>query len=325
MKWIEVKISASTEGLAFVEAILVNRGVGGWKTDDADEARSFFEANPRAWDYLDESVFDEYDEPSITFYLADAAAGREALVSIETDVGRLRGSDSGIDLGPLAVSSKIVDDEDWADNWKKYYKPIPVGRSIVIKPAWESYVDGSGTKRVIVVNPGHLFGTGQHETTRMCVEAIEEYMTRDVSCLDLGCGSGILSLTALALGAADCTAVDFDPGAEGIVNENAELNGVTRGLTVLTGDILTDRALHRRIGAKKYGLVVANITADAIISVSRIVKEEGWLAPGGAFVASGIIAGRLVDAREALVSDGFDIVGVASAGEWVCVVCRNFS
>ena len=324
MKWLEAAVAASRDGAQFVEAVLVNENITGWRTEDEAEMRAFLLGDPRGWDYVDEKIYSNQRDVIIKFYVTDNEDGRATLRAVTDGLDGLRSSAPGFCLGPLSVATTPADDEDWADNWKKYFKPFTVGKNIAVYPAWELY-DGPGSKTAVGVNPGHMFGTGQHETTRMCMEAIEAYAEPGLNVLDLGCGSGILSVTALLLGASDCTAVDFDPGAADVVAENAKLNKIPAGrIKILIGDIINDPGLKRRIGAKKYGLVVANITADAIISVSRIISG-GWLAPGGVFISSGIITERSREVQEALSGDGFTIAGIYSDGEWVCIVCRNFS
>jgi len=320
MEWLEVRIATNTTGTQHVEAVLVNAGVGGWQTFDEVELSDFLQNNPLQWDYVDENLFTGNTDAMICFYVTDNATGRETLDCVTAAVRGLA-AERG-DCGPLDISVRRRDDAEWHDAWAKYYKPIDVGTRVVIKPAWETY-DNVDNKVVIVINPGHVFGTGQHETTRMCIEAIETHMQTGCTVLDVGCGSGILSIAALLLGAGACTAIDFDPNAREIVNENARLNRVNDRLRCHTGDALRDASMHAMLKAGGYGCVVANITADAIILLSKVLNELSCLMPGGLFIASGIIRERLEETLRAVEGAGHALFETRIDGEWAALCARR--
>ena len=216
------------------------------------------------------------------------------------------------------VTTSYVEDSDWENNWREYYKPIEVGEKLVVVPEWEEAPqDGRLPLRL---DPGLIFGTGSHATTRMCLAALEEFSKPGVRVLDLGCGSGILGIGALILGCDSCLGVDIDPKAPDVVMSNAALNGIGADkMTAWAGDIIADASLRARIGGG-YQLVLANIVADVIIPLSAVVRQ--FMAPGAVFICSGIIEHRWPETEAALISNGFEILDHKSEEEWHCFVCR---
>jgi len=322
MKWIEVSIATTSSGAESVEAQLLIGGVSGWQIIDPDEMRRFLAENPMLWDYADDSLFEDSPEyVIIRFYAADNEHGRAMIETVKTGLDSLKKSLPDADLGSLAISLEQVDDESWPDSWKKYFKPFGIGKNIVIRPEWEEYSQEG--KTVVAVEPGHMFGTGLHETTRMCIEALEQYIKPGDTMLDLGCGSGILAVTGIVLGAAKCVAVDINPEAAGVTYNNAELNGISgEKLHVHTGDIINSPALQEQVSAYKYDCITANIVADVIIPLSELTAKMNCIKPGGTLIASGIILERLDEVLAAFLSSGFSIVETLTAGGWACVVVK---
>ncbi len=314
MKWI--KVSAETDAafetsvcLSMMEGILIESGINGYEVRDCEEMREFLEANPFNWDYVDEELQSRDEKPSLVFYVSDDEYGRETLLTVETLLKQ-----SGINS---ILTPENCDDEDWLHNWKKYYKPFAVGEKIIIRPSWEEFQNES-ERKVFVINPGHVFGTGLHQTTKLCIEAIERYVNPDTTVLDVGCGSGILSLIALLLGAKNAVALDIEPGAAQVVYENAELNNIDRQrITVHTGNIFSDEKLMQVVSEKRYSLILANIVADVCIALTPHVM--GWLQDGGTVIMSGIIDERLGEVLESLHSEGFK-TEVFEMDKWFCVV-----
>lgn len=212
------------------------------------------------------------------------------------------------------VLTHTVSEADWANNWKKYFKPLPVGQKLLIRPTWEP-VEGTGERAVLSIDPGMAFGTGGHDTTRLVLETLERYVNTDTELLDVGCGSGILSIAALLLGARRAVGVDIDALAVKTAIENGELNGLTPPrYTIAQGDLV------EKVEGQ-YSVVAANIVADAIIALSHNIPR--FLKPGGVYITSGIIDTREQDVLDALHACGFTVTERHEHGGWLCLVCRQ--
>lgn len=321
MDWVEVKICTSTEGIDLVCGALYDLGVSGLQISDKEDFAEFLENNRKYWDYVDEELERLKDANTfITFYLAPDEEGKKLLDEVKSEMTNLKNLDTGIELGTLEISVSDVKDEDWSENWKQYFKPIEVGEKILIVPEWEN--QGIETDRTkFIVNPGMSFGTGSHQSTQMCIEELEKYITANTSMLDLGCGSGILSIISLLLGAKSAEAVDIDENAVGVAYSNLELNGINKEkYNVMAGDVISDLSLRRKFSDTKYEVVVANIVADVIIAISGFVRE--FMKENGTFICSGIILERLEEVKTALTNAGLEIINVKEKGEWAAVVCK---
>lgn len=216
------------------------------------------------------------------------------------------------------VEIKHVDEEDYANSWKQYYKPIKIGNRIVVVPEWEPYEKADG-EITVTLNPGMAFGTGTHETTSMCIEALQDIVFEGDEVLDIGCGSGILSVTALLCGANRADATDIDRNAVNVAYENAELNGVKDRLHATEDNILSAESPIRTAG-KKYNVVIANIVADVIIEICGFVKT--LIKPYGCFVASGIISERLDDVVKAMNDNGLCVAAIHEKRGWNCIIAN---
>ena len=325
MRWIEADIKTTSAGVFAIEGILEGCGVSGWQVIDYEEMRAFLESNPAKWDYIDDCVFSNSPGHVVIKFFAEDSMEGEAIV------GKVRGCIEGSedapaneDIAPASISMKYADDKDWLDGWKKYYKPFRVGERIIIVPAWEDYSHKDGKDGLIVrLDPGNAFGTGQHESTQICITAMERYIKPGHMMLDLGCGSGILSVIGLMLGAEGCVAADINPDSAGLTLRNAGLNGIQQDrLSVRIGDFINGRQFSRRLMSGVYDCIAANIVADAIISLSPRIAEMGCLRPGGVFISSGIIAERLDEVVSALKEAGFCIIEAERMGEWAGIVSK---
>lgn len=319
MDWIETYIYTSSEGTEAVCALLMENGVNGMQIQDDEEMLNFIEENPFHWDYVDEELSNkEKGEVYVVFYLPKTPEGFEVLANIKSGIQNLLAMDVPFDLGRLYVESKNVSEEDWIDNWKKYYKPFKIGEKIVIKPDWEKYEPKEGEK-VFRINPGNLFGTGLHQTTRLCIEQLEKYVDANSEIVDLGCGTGILSIIGLMLGGKSAYAADMELNVKEVVSENALKNNIDMDRYLIRqGNVLKDKNLIDEIKEKTFNLAVVNIVADVIIALSPFIMDI--LSKGGIFIASGIIDERLEDVKEALKHTGFKIKDIIDKDGWVCVV-----
>ena len=297
MRWIEVCINTPREELAAL-------GAGGFVIENEDDFREFLENNHQYWDYVDKELSDSFSGVSrIKTYLADDEDGRAILAAIRNAYG--------------AVSVSFVEDSDWENNWREYYKPIEIGKKLVVVPEWEEIP--AGGRIPLRLDPGLIFGTGSHPTTRMCLAALEDFAGSGKRVLDLGCGSGILGIGALNLGCESCTGCDIDPKAPDVACANAALNAIgSERFRVYAGDILTDASLRSLLGSG-YDIVLANIVSDVIIPLSAHVGD--FLAEDGVFITSGIIDGREDEVAAAIRSNGFVITAHRCEEEWHCFVC----
>ena len=304
MQWLECTVPGGADPDE-VCARLAMAGVEGMSVEDEREFRDFLENNRAYWDYVDEELERRFAGLSrVKFWLSCDADGQAVL-------DRVRAAG-------FAPSTVLIADEDWENNWKQYYKPLPIGERLVVVPAWEE-VPGDG-RLPLRLDPGLIFGTGSHPTTRMCLEALEDLVTPEARVLDLGCGSGILSIGALVLGCKEAVGCDIDPKAPDIAMDNAALNGIGPDrFRVFAGDVLSDEGMRRSLGAG-FDIVLANIVADVIIPLAPLSRR--FLAPGGVFVTSGIIEGRQDEVETALKKAGYTISGHDCQEEWHCFVCR---
>lgn len=321
MDWIKVSIYTTSEGIEPLSGRLYQLGITGLEIEDEKDFKDFLENNKQYWDYVDDDLIKEKEgETEVIAYVSDNAAGHEMLMAIRNTVAELKQLDEDGEFGRLEIEIDNMCEEDWANNWKKYFHPLNVGEKILIKPEWEE-TDNPEGRVVFSVNPGMSFGTGSHYTTQLCIENLEKFINNDTKVLDLGCGSGILSIISLLLGAESAFAVDIDPNAVDIAYQNAERNNIDKSkYTVKAGDIITNTALQEEIAKDKYDVVVANIVADVIIAIAPKAKE--YMKDGGVFITSGIIEDRIDDVKEALEKCGFKIESIKQRKDWASIVCR---
>ena len=311
MQWLEITADASDRPIDDLCSFLNDFGIDGLVIEDEDDFKAFLERNRQYWDYVDQELLDEKRGlHRVKFYLPDDAGGRQTLL-------RLREL-----LPDLSISSACIRDEDWENNWKRYYKPIFIGSRLLIVPEWEDIPETHG-RTVMRLNPGLIFGTGSHPTTRMCLEAAEGLITSSSKVLDLGCGSGILAIAALLYGANHVDGCDIDPKAPETAKSNAALNGIGDNLLdIYAGDCLADSKLRALLSSSGgYDIIFANIVADVIISLCPSVPS--WLKDGGIFICSGVIDGRQSEVEAAIHSCGLNILKHMQSENWHCFISRK--
>lgn len=312
MNWVEISIKTTHEGADVMAQALYEVGVQGVVIEDPSDISAFIKDN-MDWELIDESLLRNLDEQvTLKGYLPNDAEFHDKLQYVKERINWLMGQDLGFDLGSGQLVLTSMHEEDWANNWKKYFKPVKVSERIVVKPTWEEYHPQKG-EMVLDMDPGMAFGTGTHQTTILCIQALERFVFPGCCVLDIGCGTGILAIASLLLGAQHAVAVDIDPNAVRIARDNAVQNGVFSRMDVVQGNLL-DRV------EGKYDLVIANIIADAVIELSSCVKH--YLNKGGVFVASGIILDRLDDVLEALKREDFRDIEYRTLDDWVVVVAK---
>ena len=317
MEWLELKIDTSPSGLDAVTELLEQQGVTGVMIDDEADFKDFLEHNRQYWDYVDEALLREKTGVSrVTFYLERNEAALDVIARVRMAISDLKKARP--ECGPLLLTIDNVADADWENNWKRFYKPMEIGERLLVVPQWEEARDDGRVK--LVLNPGLTFGTGSHATTRLCLQALDKYIRGGEKILDLGCGSGILSIAALVLGAKEAFACDIDEKCVDVAYENAALNGVGRDrYTVRWGDVLTDKALQAEFGGG-YDMVVANIVADVIMGLSGKVRP--FLKEGGLFLCSGIIDDRAEEVFTKLRADGWTVIEQHDSEGWYSFLCR---
>ena len=317
MDWLELKIDTSHAGLDAVTDMLEQQGVTGVMIDDEADFQSFLENNRQYWDYVDDDLLAQKKGVSrVTFYLERNEDAYGTVAAVRMAMSALKKDHP--EYAPLLLTMADVADEDWENNWKQFYKPMEIGSRMLVVPEWEEAADPTRVK--LVLNPGLTFGTGSHATTRLCLQALDTHIHGGERVLDLGCGSGILSIAALRLGAESAFACDIDEKCVDVAYENAALNGIGKDrYTVRWGNVLTDAALRQEMGAG-YDIVVANIVADVIMGLSPHVHP--FLKPGGLFLCSGIIDDRAAEVLEKLKADGWDVFEQRSSEGWFSYLCK---
>ena len=317
MNWLELHIDTNHASLETVETLLSSLDIDGVVIDDEAEFQDFLENNHQYWDYVDEDLEQSMKGKSrITFYLPADETGFAKMGEVRIALQALK--EQRNDCGTLLMTMDNLQDADWENNWKQYYKPMEIGQRLLVVPQWEQ-AEANG-RVSLILDPGLTFGTGSHATTQLCLTALEEAVHGGEKVLDLGCGSGILSIAALKLGAASALAVDIDDKCLDVAYENAALNGIGKDTyTVKVGDVLSDGAIRAEIGGG-YDVVVANIVADVIIGLAPVVPS--LLAPGGVFLCSGIIDDRAEEVAEHLRQAGWKITQTRSADGWFAYTCQ---
>ncbi len=310
MAWLEITVNTAATGVEEAAAALTAGGFADLVIEDQDQFETFLEENRACWDYIDEELQQQLQGLSqIKLYLEDSDAAGMA---------KLRALTEKLDL-PLTVAPMV--ETDWAESWKDNYPAVEVGETLVVLPYWLADEDHGG-RRPVILDPGLTFGTGAHPSTQMVMRAMESLVRPGARCLDLGSGSGILSIAALRLGAESAVGVDIDPKAEGIARENAGYNGFgAPEFTALTGNVTTDKPLMTRLARQTYDVVLVNIVADVIIGLSPVLPE--FLTERSTLICSGILDTRLGEVTAAIEKAGLTVTGVYEREDWRCITAKK--
>ncbi len=317
MAWLELKIETTPGSIDAVAAALTAGGFADLVIEDQQEFESFLDENRAYWDYIDESLQDKLQGLScIKLYLEDSDAA--GLARLERLLEGLRKNE---EFGSLPLHRSVLEETNWEESWKDNYPPQEIGQKLVVLPYWLAASDTQG-RLPVILDPGLTFGTGAHPSTQMVMEAMEQLVTPNSSCLDLGSGSGILSIAALRLGANRAIGVDIDPKAEDIARENAAYNGFAAPhFTALTGNVTADHRLIDTLKQDQYDLVLVNIVADVIIGLSPVLPQ--LLCPHSTLICSGILDTRLEDVAAALRSQGLTITSIRAKEDWRCITAKK--
>ena len=310
MDWLEITVQTTAENIESVAAMLTAGGFADLVIEDQQAFSSFLEENRAYWDYIDEKLQQQLQGLSrIKLYLE--AGDESGFARLQTLLER-----SG-----LAMEAKPMAEENWEESWKENYPPQQIGSRLTVVPYWlaDSVNDG---RLPVILDPGLTFGTGAHPSTQMVMEAMEERVRPGTVCLDLGSGSGILSIAALRLGAKKAIGMEIDPKAEEIARENAAYNGFSApAFTALTGNVTEDKALMRRLAEGEYDVLLVNIVADVIIGLSPILPD--FMGPRTVLICSGILDSRLADVTDALEAAGLTVTAIRAKEEWRCVTAKK--
>ena len=318
MKWKKYTIETTTAAEDFMSSMLMELGIEGIEIEDnipltkEDQADMFI-------DFLPELPPDE-GISHVSFYIEDEGSDQtEILMRVKIGLEDLR---SMVDVGSGMITSSETEDLDWINNWKKYFTSFTID-DILIKPTWEELKDEDKDKLLIEIDPGISFGTGKHETTQLCIRQLEKYIKGgSPKVLDVGCGSGILSIVALKLGARAVVGTDLDKDCMISTRDNMQVNNLDASLgEFYVGNLIDDTTLQEKVGTQEYEIVVANILADVIIPMAPVIPDR--LKQGGYFITSGIIDFRENDVKEAIENAGLTIVEINHQGEWVNITARK--
>ena len=319
MSWLEVTITTAPTGIDALAAALTAAGFEDLVLEDQQELEGFLDQNRAYWDYIDEKLQQQLQGLSrIRLYLEDT--DQTSRSRLEALLEKLKKQSDGA-LGTLTMTAVPLPDTDWEESWKENYPPQPVGEKLIVLPYWLSDTDTEG-RLPVILDPGLTFGTGAHPSTRMVMGCMEQLVTPETCCLDLGSGSGILSIAALRLGAKTAIGIDIDPKAEDIARENAAYNGFGAPVfTALTGNVLSDKKLMAQLALQRYDLVLVNIVADVIISLAPVLP--GFLDEKSQLVCSGILGSRLTEVKAALEGAGLTVTHVFEEEEWRCIRAKR--
>ena len=316
MKWNKFTLKTRSEVEDIVISTLADVGIEGVEIQDkqplteSDKQQMFVDIMP--------DIPDDDGIAYLNFYLDVDEDKEKVLADVRAALAEMQ---EFLDLGECTITESETEDKDWINNWKQYFKQFYVD-DILIIPSWEKVKPEDRDKMIIHIDPGTAFGTGMHETTQLCIRQLKKYVTKDTELLDVGTGSGILSLIALKLGARHAVGTDLDPCAVPAVEENKEVNGIpVEAFDMMIGNIIDDKEVQDKVGYEKYDIVTANILADVLVPLTPVIVHQ--MKPGAVYITSGILDVKEEVVKEAVVAAGLEVVEVTHQGEWVSVTARK--
>ena len=316
MKWNQFRLTTTTEATDIVSSMLADLGVEGVQIEDKvpltaqDKEQMFVDILP--------DIADDDGEAYLTFYLDVDEDYTELLAQIREE---LEDMSTYVNVGKCTIEESQTEDIDWVNNWKQYFHQFYIDDILVI-PSWEEIKEEDKDRMIVQIDPGTAFGTGAHETTQLCIRAVKKYVTKDSEILDVGCGSGILGMIALMLGAKHSVGTDLDPCAITATHENMEVNGITKDrYEVMIGNIIDDKEVQDKVGYEKYDIVLANILAEVLVPLTPVIVNQ--MKKGSVYITSGIINDKEETVVNAVKAAGLEILEVNYQGEWVSVVARK--
>lgn len=316
MKWNKFTLKTRSEVEDIVISTLADVGIEGVEIQDkqplteSDKQQMFVDIMP--------DIPDDDGIAYLNFYLDVDENKEKVLADVRAALAEMQ---EFLDLGECTITESETEDKDWINNWKQYFKQFYVD-DILIIPSWEEVKPEDRDKMIIHIDPGTAFGTGMHETTQLCIRQLKKYVTKDTELLDVGTGSGILSIIALKLGARHAVGTDLDPCAVPAVEENKEVNGIpVEAFDMMIGNIIDDKEVQDRVGYEKYDIVTANIPADVLVPLTPVIVHQ--MKPGAVYITSGILDVKEEVVKEAVVAAGLEVVEVTHQGEWVSVTARK--
>ena len=316
MKWNKFTLKTRAEMEDIVIAALAEAGVQGVEIEDRQPLTEY-DKQQMFVDILPDMPEDD-GVAYLNFYLEPEEDKEQILADVKKALDELQ---EFLDLGECTITESETEDKDWINNWKTYFKQFYVD-DILIIPSWEEVKEEDKDKMIIHIDPGTAFGTGMHETTQLCIRQLKKYVTPETEPLDVGTGSGILSIIALKLGAKHAVGTDLDPCAVPAVEENKEANGIpAESFDMMIGNIIDDKTVQDTVGYEKYDIVTANILADVLVPLTPVIVHQ--MKPGGLYITSGILDVKEEVVKEAVTAAGLEIMEVTHQGEWVSVTARK--
>lgn len=309
MEWFEFALETTHEAAEAIGGVLISCGIACWATEDKNDLTEFMDNNRELWDYVDEELLKKDSTVIIKVYLPDNQQGRDTLLMLSSSLEEYKKTESELDLGSLKITVGSVNEEDWANTWKKYFHPIDIGNKLTVRPSWEEY-DNKDNRTVLTIDPGSAFGTGGHATTKLCLETLDAIDCTGKQVLDVGCGSGILAVASLLLGADNALGVDIDLNSVNVAEKTAKENNVSHKAEFRQADLVKGVS-------GSYDIITANIVADIVIRLTPDVPA--LLKDGGTYIVSGIIDQRCDDVTTCLSAYGFTIRNIRAQEGWVAI------